>query len=163
MRLLLVFLPLVLISGAFALGISPGIVNYDFSSGGTYHGKACVTDGVGKNISLSVSDDYLITEIEFDRNKFIAENYEECVNYTFKTAFFIEPERSGSIYIYAEEAPSEEGMAFGVRVGQQIAIDTTGAPLKEDVPEMGLTFASVGVGVFIVAVLALLFIRRKRN
>ena len=71
MRLLLFFLPLVLISGAFALGISPGIVNYDFSSGGTYHGKACVTDGVGKNISLSLSDDYLVTEIEFDRNNFI--------------------------------------------------------------------------------------------
>ena len=163
MRLLLVFLPLLLISGAFALGISPGIVNYDFSSVGTYHGKACVTDGVGKNISLSVSDDYLITEIEFDRNNFIAENYEECINYTFRTVYFVEPDIGSSIYVYAEEAPSEEGSAFSVRVGQQIAIDTTEAPIKEDVPKMGLTFASVGVGVFIVAVLALLFIRRKRN
>ena len=157
-------LTLLLLPGVLAFGVSPGIVEYDFVSGGTYKGYACINDAEGMNITLSISDDYLITDFEFDKNHFISTKYSECVNYTFKTVYFVDPSKTSSTYIYAEESlPEARNGAFSVRVGQQLAINTTDAPIKEDIPEIGITFTSIALGLFIIAILILFFIRRKRN
>lgn len=157
-------LALLLLPGVLALGVSPGIVEYDFVPGGTYNGYTCINDAEGMNISLTLSDDYLITDFEFDRNHFISTKHSECVNYTFKTVYFVDPSKTSSTYVYVEEAiPEDMGRAFSVKVGQQLAINITNAPVQEDIPKMGLTFASVSAGVFILLILLLLLIRRKRN
>ena len=88
--------------------------------------------------------------------------------YTFNTNYFVDEQKVYDAYVYVSESDpkeliEEEGIIFLTRIGQRLVIDATSAPVNEDIPKMSFTFVSIGLGVFIVAVLALLFIRRKRN
>jgi hypothetical protein len=158
------FFLLFILPGVFALGISPVSQSYEFSPGADYDGHICIIGGEGKNISLSLSNNELITEIEFDRNYFIPTEYSDCVNYTFKTDYFVDSNIDDSIYLYAEETVSEStGTVFGVRIGQKLMIDTTNAPINEDVPKRGINIVIIASGIFILSILILLVIRRKRN
>ena len=102
--------------------------------------------------------------MEFDRNYFVPSTYTDCVNYTFKTDYFVDSNFDDSIYLYAEETVSESsGTVFGVKIGQKLMIDITDVPIREDVTTIGISIILISLGIFILSILTLLFIRRKRN
>jgi|TARA_Y100000310_G_scaffold74511_1_gene70734 hypothetical protein len=161
------FLLLLILPTAFAFTVSPSTVEYEFSPGGEYLGRVCIVGGEDKSFNLTLDNKDIISDIDFEDTFTPSKNY-DCQNYTFSTNYFVDEQKVYDAYVYVSESDpqgltEEEGIVFFTRIGQRLVIDATEAPLNEDIPEMGFTFASVGLGVFIVAVLALLFIRRKRN
>ena len=161
------FLLLLILPTAFAFTVSPSTVEYEFIPGGEYPGRVCIVGGEDKSFNLTLDNKDIISEIDFEESFIPSKNY-ECQNYTFNTNYFVDEQKVYNAYVYVSESEpqeltEEEGIIFLTRIGQRLVIDATSAPVSEDIPKMSLTFVSVGVGVFIVAILALLFIRRKRN
>jgi hypothetical protein len=161
------FLLLLILPTAFAFTVSPSTVDYEFIPGGEYFGRVCIVGGEDKSFNLTLDNKDIISEIDFEDTFIPSKNY-DCQNYTFNTNYFVDEQKVYDAYVYVSEAdPNEltesEGIVFLTRIGQRLVIDATSAPVSEDIPKMSFTFVSVGVGVFIVAILALLFIRRKRN
>ena len=161
------FLLLLILPAAFAFTVSPSTVEYEFSPGGEYPGRVCIVGGEDKSFNLTLNNKDIISEIDFEDSFTPSKNY-ECQNYTFNTNYFVDEQKVYDAYVYVSESDpqdltEEEGIVFFTRIGQKLVIDATSAPVIEDIPKMSFTFVSAGVGVFIVAILALLFIRRKRN
>ena len=161
------FLLLLILPTTFAFTVSPSTVEYEFIPGGEYPGRVCIVGGEDKSFNLTLNNKDIISEIDFEESFIPSKNY-ECQNYTFNTNYFVDEQKVYNAYVYVSESEpqeltEEEGIIFLTRIGQRLVIDATSAPVSEDIPKMSLTFVSVGVGVFIVAILALLFIRRKRN
>jgi len=160
------FLLLLIIPGAFAFTIAPSTIEYDFISGGTYDGNICIVGGEDKIFNVSFEGSEIISSINLN-SEFIPSKDYDCQNYTFKTNYFVDEQREYELFVYVTEfdpdVSNENGIVFVTRIGQKLIIDATEAPLKEEVSEIGFTFTLVALTVFILAVLTLLFIRRKRN
>jgi len=160
------FLLLLIIPGAFAFTIAPSTIEYDFISGGTYDGNICIVGGEDKIFNVSFEGSEIISSINLN-SEFIPSKDYDCQNYTFKTNYFVDEQREYELFVYVTEfdpdVSNENGIVFVTRIGQKLVIDATEAPLKEEVSEIGFTFTLVALTVFILAVLTLLFIRRKRN
>ena len=161
------FLLLLILPTAFAFTVSPSTVEYEFIPGGEYLGRVCIVGGEDKSFNLTLDNKDLISEIDFEDSFIPSKNY-DCQNYTFNTNYFVDEQKVYDAYVYVSESDpkeliEEEGIIFLTRIGQRLVIDATSALVNEDIPKMSFTFVSIGLGVFIVAVLALLFIRRKRN
>lgn len=158
---------LFVLPGVFAFTVSPSVVEYEFIPGGNYLGKICIVGGEDKFFNLTLGNKDIISDIDFEDTFIPSKNY-DCQNYTFSTNYFVDEQKNYEAHIYVSEHDpnrnlEEEGISFLTRIAQRIVIDAKEAPVKEDAPKMGLTFASVGLGAFIVGVITLLFIRRKRN
>ena len=160
------FLLLLLVPGVMAFTVSPSTIEYDFISGGTYDGNICIVGGEDKIFNVSFEGSEIISSINLN-SEFIPSKDYDCQNYTFKTNYFVDEQREYELFVYVtefdSESPTEKGIVFVTRIGQKLIIDATTAPVNEEVPKMGVSFVLVGLGIFITTVLALLFIRRKRN
>ena len=161
------FLLLLILPTAFAFTVSPSTVEYEFIPGGEYLGRVCIVGGEDKSFNLTLDNKDIISEIDFEDTFIPSKNY-DCQNYTFNTNYFVDEQKVYDAYVYVSESDSNEltepeGIVFLTRIGQRLIIDATTAPVKEEVPKMGVSFVLVGLGIFITTVLALLFIRRKRN
>ena len=160
------FLLLLLVPGVMAFTVSPSTIEYDFISGGTYDGNICIVGGEDKIFNVSFEGSEIISSINLN-SEFIPSKDYDCQNYTFKTNYFVDEQREYELFVYVTEfdpdVSNENGIVFVTRIGQKLIIDATEAPLKEEVSEIGFTFTLVALTVFILAVLTLLFIRRKRN
>jgi hypothetical protein len=161
------FLLLLILPTTFAFTVSPSTVDYEFRPGGEYPGRVCIVGGEDKSFNLTLHNKDIISEIDFEDSFTPSKNY-ECQNYTFNTNHFVDEQKVYDAYVYVSESNPQDltedgGIIFLTRIGQRLVIDATSAPVSEDIPKMGFTFVLGSLSVFIVAILALLFIRRKRN
>jgi hypothetical protein len=161
------FIFLLIIPGVFAFTVSPSTVEYEFIPGGEYPGKVCIVGGEGKSFNLTLGNKDIISDIDFEDTFIPSKNY-DCQNYTFNTNYFVDEQKVYDAYVYVlesdlNELTEEEGIIFLTRIGQRLVIDASSAPVNEDVPKMGISIVLIAAGIFILSILALLFIRRKRN
>tara|TARA_Y100000034_G_scaffold136966_1_gene217705 strand:- start:2420 stop:2917 length:498 start_codon:yes stop_codon:yes gene_type:complete len=164
MKKFLTLIILFLIPSVFSLGISPSSIEYAFVPGGTYEGTACAWQGEGKNVSFKVDTvEGVVSEINFSNNNFIAQSDFDCINYTFRTKYFVKERGEVTQLLYlGENAEVPSGIVFDVRVAQRMIFDAHDAPvLEETVPKVSIAFVVLTGLTFLVGVALILFVRRK--
>jgi len=157
---------LLIIPGAFAFTIAPSTIEYDFVPGGNYQGNICIIGGEGKLFNLELDSNNIIDKINIS-SEFIPSKYYDCQDYILYSNYFVNERKEYELLLAVKEvnitAESESGIRVITRIAQKIVIDATDAPVREDAPKMGVSIVIIALGIFILALLTLSFIRRKRN